>query len=64
MSRRADVPKSESEKKRRNRNRLIVTAIIVIVLIPIPRQGGVWYLNGLLFRFFDFVNARFFPENF
>lgn len=54
----------EEVKRRQNRNRLLVLAIVLVLLIPLPRSGGVWYLNGLLFRFFDLVNARFFPENF
>lgn len=65
MGRRMDQrPRAEAEKRRRKRNRLLVAAVVVLLLIPIPREGGVWYLDGLLFRFFDFINARFFPENF
>lgn len=65
MSRRAAHGlKRHPEKRRRNRNRLLVLAVVVLLLVPLPRSGGVWYLNGLLFWFFDFINARFFPENF
>jgi len=53
------------ERRRLRRRRLIIWVIVFLVLFtPIPGRGGVWYLNGLLFRFFDWVNARLLPENF
>jgi len=48
----------------RKRSLLIWLVAIVVLLVPIPGRGGVWYLNGLLFRIFDFINAKFLPENF
>ena len=50
--------------RRRYRTLLIWVVVVIVLLAPIPGRGGVWYLNGLLFRFFDFVNTRFLPENF
>lgn len=48
----------------RNQRILIWVGVIAVFLVPLPGGGSVWFLNGLLFRIFDFINSNFLPENF